>query len=104
MHHVLGCLLHNALISWRLLSAVQIVDIVAGALTAMGSKTDYASGFLDLCVYQMQQGCVEPVLTMVSRWGSAGSADPLLIRHFIFKTLAVCGPPYSAHFAATLLR
>lgn len=87
-----------------MLLPTQIVGIVAIALTAMGSKTDYASGFLDLCVYQMQQGCVEPVLTMVSKWAAAGSADLLLIRHFVFKTLAVCGPPYSAYFAAVMLR
>lgn len=83
---------------------MQVVEIVAVALKAMGSKTDYASGFLDLCVYQMQQGCVQPVLTMITKWASAGSADPLLIRHFVMKTLALCGPPYSAYFAAALLR
>lgn len=83
---------------------MQIVDIVASVLAAMGSKTDYAKGFLDLSIYQMQQGCVEPVLTMVTKWASGGSADPLLVRHFIFKLLAVCGPPYSAYFASELLR
>lgn len=83
---------------------MQIVEICAIALKAMGSKTDYASGFLDLCVYQMQQGCIEPVLRMVAKWAASGSADPALIKHFVFKTLAVCGPPYSAYFAAALLR
>ncbi len=83
---------------------MQIVGIVAAVLVAMGSKTDYGTGFLDLVVYLLQQGCVGPVLAMISNWASSGSADPLLVRHFIFKTLAVCGPPYSAYFTSMLLR
>jgi len=83
---------------------MQIVGIVAAVLVAMGSKTDYGTGFLDLVVYLLQQGCVDPVLGMISNWASSGSADPLLVRHFIFKTLAVCGPPYSAYFTSMLLR
>ena len=73
-------------------------------MVAMGSKTDYATGFLDLVVYLVQQGCVAPVLTMITHWASTGSADPLLVRHFIFKTLAVFGPPYSSYFTNIMLR
>ena len=83
---------------------IQIVGIVAAVLVAMACKTDYATGFLDLVVYLLQQGCVAPVLNMVSNWASSGSADPLLVRHFIFKTLAVCGSPYSSYFTSTMLR
>lgn len=82
----------------------KIVGIVAAVLVAMGSKSDYGTGFLDLVVYLLQQGCVGPVLAMIANWASSGSADPLLVRHFIFKTLAVCGPPYSAYFTSMLLR
>ena len=83
---------------------MQVLGIVAAVLVAMGSKTDYATGFLDLVVYIMEQGCVTPALTMVSNWASSGSADPMLVRHFIFKSLAVCAPPYSAYFTSILLR
>ena len=83
---------------------MQIVAIVGAVLVAMGSKTDYATGFLDLVVYIMQQGCVTPALTMISTWASSGSADPLLVRHFIFRTLLICAPPYSAYFTSILLR
>ena len=83
---------------------MQIVSIVAAVLIAMGSKTDYATGFLDLVVYLIHQGCVSPAMSMVTSWASAGSADPLLVRHFVFKTLAVCGPPYSPHFISQMLR
>lgn len=83
---------------------MQIVAIVGAVLVAMGSKTDYATGFLDLVVYLMQQGCVTPALSMISSWASSGSADPLLVRHFIFRTLLICAPPYSAYFTSILLR
>lgn len=83
---------------------MQMVVIVGAVLVAMGSKTDYATGFLDLVVYLMQQGCVTPALTMISSWASSGSADPLLVRHFIFRTLLICAPPYSAYFTTMLLR
>lgn len=83
---------------------VQIVGIVGAILVAMGSKTDYATGFLDLVVYLMQQGCVAPVMSMMTNWAYGGSADPLLVQHFIFKTLAVCGPPYSSYFCSMMLR
>ena len=83
---------------------VQIVGIVAAVLVAMGSKTDYATGFLDLVVYLMQQGCVGPALTMITNWASRGSAHPSLVKHFVFKTLAVCGPPYSSSFIGMMLR
>lgn len=83
---------------------MQIVGIVGDVLVAMGSKTDYATGFLDVVVYLTQQGCVVPALTMISSWASSGSADPLLVRHFIFRSLLVCTPPYSSYFTSTLLR
>lgn len=81
-----------------------MVDVVGAVLVAMGSKTDYATGFLDLVVYLMQQGCVTPALNMISSWASSGSADPLLVRHLIFRTLLICAPPYSAYFSTMLLR
>ena len=83
---------------------MQIVGVVGAVLVAMGSKTDYATGFLDLVVYVMQRGCVTPVLTMISSWACSGSADPILVRHFIFRTLLICAPPYSAYFTSMLLR
>lgn len=83
---------------------MQIVGIIGAVLVAMGSKTDYATGFLDVVVYLMQQGCVTPALRMISSWASTGSADPMLVRHFIFRCLLVCAPPYSAYFTNTLLR
>ena len=83
---------------------MQIMAIVGAVLVAMGSKTDYATGFLDLVVYLMQQGCVAPALTMINIWASSGSADPLLVRHFIFRTLMICAPSYSAYFTSMLLR
>ncbi|KAL3163166.1 hypothetical protein ABBQ32_009574 [Trebouxia sp. C0010 RCD-2024] len=82
----------------------KIVGIIGAVLVAMGSKTDYATGFLDVVVYLMQQGCVTPALRMISSWASTGSADPMLVRHFIFRCLLVCAPPYSAYFTNTLLR
>lgn len=82
----------------------KIVGIVAAVLVAMGSKTDYATGFLDLLVYLMQQGCVGPAMTMITHWASRGSAHPSLVKHFVFKTLAVCGPPYSSSFIGMMLR
>ena len=84
--------------------SLQTVGIVAAVLVAMGSKTDYATGFLDLVVYLMQQGCVGPALTMIINWASRGSAHPSLVKHFVFKTLAVCGPPYSSYFIGMMLR
>ena len=83
---------------------MQIVSVVTAVLVAMGTKSDYATGFLDLLVYLLQQGCVGPVLSMTSKWAASGSADPRLVRHFIVKTLAVCAPPYSPHFITMVLR
>ena len=46
---------------------------------------------------------VMAVLQAMERW-SQGSADPSLVRSFIFQALAVAAPPYSPEFAATLIR
>ena len=97
-------LVADALLRYTVSHALQILGISAAVLVAMGSKTDYASGFLDLVVYIMQQGCVAPALSMISQWAASGSADPLLVQHFVFRSLEVCAPPYSAHFTSTLLR
>jgi hypothetical protein len=38
----------------------------------------------------------------VEAW--AASADPSLVRHWVFAVLAAVAPPYSAAFASSLIR
>ena len=43
------------------------------------------------------------VMHGMERW-SLASADPSLVRSFIFQALAVAAPPYSLDFACILVR
>ncbi|KAK9909351.1 hypothetical protein WJX75_000889 [Coccomyxa subellipsoidea] len=81
----------------------QAVDIIAAALKALGNaKPDIARALLELGVAVLATGEVMRVLSRAEQW--AKTADPSLVRHFIFCVLAAVSPPYSSQFASPLIR
>ncbi|EIE24527.1 hypothetical protein COCSUDRAFT_40900 [Coccomyxa subellipsoidea C-169] len=95
----------------------QAVDIIAAALKAMGNaKPDIARTLLELGVAVLAAGQVMRMLSAGKR-GSltefdntaaaeqwAKTADPSLVRHFIFCVLAAVSPPFSSQFASPIIR
>ena len=81
----------------------QAVETVAGALRALGNaKPDVARALLALGVACLAGGAVDRMLTAAEAW--ACSADPSLVRDFVFAALAAVAPPYSPRFAAAMIR
>ena len=80
----------------------QAADLIVNILKAISnSRPAIAQAFLDLAALVLQQGEVERVLYRLADW--ARTADPSLMRHFIFKVLEACAPPYSSEFAAPMI-
>ncbi len=80
----------------------QAADLIVNILKAIGNtRPAMAQAFLDLAALVLQHGEVERVLYRLSDW--ARTADPSLMRHFIFKVLEACAPPYSVYFASSLI-
>jgi hypothetical protein len=65
----------------------QVVDLLAGALLAMGSqRAELAHGFSGaLVVLARDAGAVAPVMSAITRW--AQEADPSLIRHAVLQVV-----------------
>ena len=81
---------------------VQAADLIVNTLKAISnSRPGMAQKFLDLAVLVLQHGEVERVIYRLGDWSR--TADPSLMRHFIFHALEACAPPYSAYFASFLL-
>ena len=82
--------------------SVQAADLIVNTLKAISnSRPGMAQKFLDLAVLVLQHGEVERVIYRLGDWSR--TADPSLMRHFIFHALEACAPPYSAYFASFLL-
>ena len=80
----------------------QAADLTVNILKAIGNtRLAMAQAFLDLAALVLQHGEVDRILYRLGDW--ARTADPSLIRHFIFKVLEACAPPYSAYFASSLI-
>ncbi|BDA42837.1 Negative elongation factor D [Coccomyxa sp. Obi] len=81
----------------------QAVDIISDTLKALGNaKPDIARALLELAVAVMAGGEVMRMLSAAEQW--AKTADPSLVRHFIFCVLAAASPPFSSQFASPLIR
>lgn len=92
----------NLLLSNKVLIPVQAADLIVNTLKAISnSRPLMAQAFLELAVLVLQFGEVERVIYRLGDWSR--TADPSLMRHFIFKALEACAPPYSAYFASFLL-
>jgi len=77
--------------------------VLADALRAVGNvRPDAARALLGLALALLAAGQAGAVLAAAERW--ARGADPSLVRHFVFGALDVATPPYSAEFAASLIR
>ena len=63
-------------------------------------KSASLKAFLNYFLFQVGQ--VMRVMKFAERW--AASADPSLVRHFIFTLLEACIPPFSSDFASSLIR
>ena len=84
---------------------LQVVSTTSQILFQIpGQAVDIAQAFLDLMVLMMREGCIDAVLQSMAQYSSRPSTDLSLVRHFVFKTLSTCGPPYSDWFAASLVR
>ena len=76
----------------KYLSLRRVLDLVY--------KSASLKAFLNYFVFQVGQ--VMRVMKFAERW--AASADPSLVRHFIFTLLEACIPPFSSDFASSLIR
>lgn len=84
---------------------LQVVNTASQILFQIpGQAVDIAHAFLDLMVLMMREGCIDDVLQTMAQYSSRPSTDLSLVRHFVFRTLSTCGPPYSDWFAASLVR
>jgi hypothetical protein len=61
-----------------------------------------SQGLLDAGAALVGAGCVDEVLSWAEKWAETG--DPALVRHLWCAIVERAGPPYSIHFARTMLR
>jgi negative elongation factor C/D len=82
-----------------------VLSLISSALGVMGSAPsgpDVANALLQVAVALAAAGRVEEVLEWGERW--ARNADASLVRIFFFGILEIASPPYSTHFAASMVR
>lgn len=82
-----------------------VLSLISSALGVMGaapSGPDVARALLQVAVALVGAGRVEQVLEWAERW--ARNADASLVRVFFFGVLEIASPPYSTHFAASMVR
>jgi hypothetical protein len=82
-----------------------VLSLISSALGVMGSAPsgpDVARALLQVAVALVGAGRVEEVLEWAERW--ARNADASLARGFFFGVLEIASPPYSTHFAASMVR